>query len=677
MASYFLDAPYEPRGDQPQAITKLVDGVDDGMKYQTLLGATGTGKTFTIANVIAKTGRPALVLAHNKTLAAQLCNELREFFPKNAVEYFISYYDYYQPEAYVPVSDTYIAKTSSINEEIDMLRHSATRSLFERNDVIVVASISCIYGLGIPSEYLKASVKFKVGSTINIRSSLRELVNNQYTRNDLEISRGKFRLKGDVLEVGPAYDDRLVRIELFGDEVENIKYVDPITGEILENLDFINIYPAKHFVTPKDRLKQAIDAIKSELIDQIDFFNDQGKLLEAQRLEQRTKYDLEMLREVGYCNGVENYARHLSGRIAGSPPECLIDYFPDDWLLIIDESHVTCSQLQAMYNGDQSRKKVLIEHGFRLPSAADNRPLKSDEFWKKANQTIFVSATPGTWELQISSDQVIEQVIRPTGVLDPLVEVRPTKGQIDDLLDEIQARVIKNQRVLVTTLTKRMAEDLTDYLSEKSVKVRYLHSEIHSIERIEIIQDLRVGAYDVLVGVNLLREGLDLPEVSLVVILDADKEGFLRAQRSLVQTIGRAARHIEGMALLYADNLTESMAQAIYETERRRKIQKKYNLDHGLTPKPAGKKSNNSILSFLELSRKLQKDSSSDDLLSITENVVDNFKLNNDLDTCLENLPELIDQLESKMKKAATELNFEQAAKLRDQISKLRKKLLR
>ncbi len=574
MNNYKLQAPYQPNGDQPEAIKKLVKGVNNGKEFQTLLGATGTGKTFTIANVIQQTGRPALVLAHNKTLAAQLCNELREFFPKNAVEYFISYYDYYQPEAYVPVSDTYIAKTASINEEIDMLRHSATRSLFERKDVIVVASISCIYGLGIPSEYLKAAVKFEVGKSINLRSSLRSLVENQYTRNDIDITRGRFRIKGDVLEIGPAYEDRLIRIELFGDEVEAIRYVDPTTGEILESLEQVSVYPAKHFVTPKERLESAISAIRSELKTQLDKFTYEGKLLEAQRLEQRTKYDLEMLKEVGYCNGVENYARHLSGREEGSPPECLIDYFPKDWLLVVDESHVTCPQLHAMYNGDQSRKKVLIDHGFRLPSAADNRPLKCEEFWEKSKQTLFISATPGQWELDQCDGEFIEQVIRPTGVLDPIIDVRPSEGQIEDLLSEIRIRSEKNQRVLVTTLTKRMAEDLTDYLSENKVRVRYLHSEIHSIERIEIIQDLRMGEYDVLVGVNLLREGLDLPEVSLVAILDADKEGFLRAERSLIQTIGRAARHVEGVALLYADNFTDSMKRAISETERRRTIQK-------------------------------------------------------------------------------------------------------
>ena len=676
MPEYKLQAPYVPKGDQPAAIKGLVGGVNDGKKFQTLLGATGTGKTFTIANLIAQTGRPALVLAHNKTLAAQLCNELREFFPDNAVEYFISYYDYYQPEAYVPVSDTYIAKTSSINEEIDMLRHSATRSLFERDDVIVVASISCIYGLGIPSEYLKASVKFQVGQSIDLRSCLRSLVSNQYTRNDIEISRGRFRVRGDVLEIGPAYDDRLVRLELFGDEVESISYVDPTTGEILNKLDSINIYPAKHFVTPKDRLESAIKAIKKELKDRLEFLNLEGKLLEAQRLEQRTIYDLEMLKEVGYCNGVENYARHLSGREPGSAPECLIDYFPKDWLLLLDESHVTCPQLRAMYNGDQARKKVLIDHGFRLPSAADNRPLKDIEFWNKAKQTVFISATPGDWELSQSTENIVEQVIRPTGVLDPLVEVRPTHNQVDDLLFEIRKRASKNQRILVTTLTKRMAEDLTDYLSENKIRVRYLHSEIHSIERIEIIQDLRIGEYDVLVGVNLLREGLDLPEVSLVVILDADKEGFLRSQRSLIQTIGRAARHIEGLALLYADKMTDSMAKAISETERRREIQNIYNIEHGITPKPAGKKASNSILSFLEISRRLNQDGSTDDFVDIADKLIDHSSKDSDNGVSLESLPELIEKLESKMKITAKDLDFEKAAILRDRIKKLRHRLV-
>jgi excinuclease ABC subunit B len=508
-------------------------------------------------------------------------------------------------------------------------------------------------------------VKFQVGETLNLRGSLRELVNNQCSRNDLEAGRGRFRVKGDVLEIGPAYEDRLVRIELFGDEVEAIRYVDPTTGEILQSLEAVNIYPAKHFVTPKDRLEVAIDAIRSELRDRLEVLHAQGKLLEAQRLEQRTTYDLEMLKEVGYCNGVENYARHLAGRQAGTPPECLIDYFPDDWLLVVDESHVTCSQLHAMYNGDQARKQVLIDHGFRLPSAADNRPLKAEEFWEKAHQTIFVSATPGQWEMQQSEGHIAQQVIRPTGVLDPIVEVRPTEGQVDDLLAEIRVRAERSERSLITTLTKRMAEDLTDYLAENGVRVRYLHSEIHSIERIEIIQDLRNGAFDALVGVNLLREGLDLPEVSLVAILDADKEGFLRAERSLIQTIGRAARHVSGVALLYGDNLTDSMAKAISETERRRVIQHAYNEEHGITPTPAGKRAGNSILAYLEVSRRLNDDQ----LDQAVELAVHN-------EAPLEALPELITQLEDKMKTAAKNLDFEEAANLRDRIKQLRQKLV-
>ncbi|MGD1952008.1 MAG: excinuclease ABC subunit UvrB, partial [Leptolyngbyaceae cyanobacterium] len=513
MTDFDIQAPFEPKGDQPKAIEGLLSFLEAEGQYHTLLGATGTGKTHTVARVIDKVGRPTLVLAHNKTLAAQLCNELREFFPDNAVEYFISYYDYYQPEAYIPVTDTYIAKTASINEEIDMLRHSATRSLFERRDVIVVASISCIYGLGIPTEYLKASIPLRVGMELNQRQVLRDLASVQYTRNDIDLGRGRFRVKGDVLEIGPAYEDRIIRVEFFGDEIDAIRYVDPVTGATLQSMEALNIYPARHFVTPDDKLESACNGIQEELKNQLEFLEKEGKLLEAQRLEQRTKYDLEMLREVGYCNGVENYSRHLAGRLAGAPPECLLDYFPDDWLLVIDESHVTIPQLRGMYNGDQARKKVLIDHGFRLPSAADNRPLKAEEFWTKVNNCIFVSATPGAWELEISEDRVVEQIIRPTGVLDPEIFVRPTTGQVDDLLGEIQERVQRNERTLVTTLTKRMAEDLTEYFDEHGVRVRYLHSEIHSIERIEIIQDLRNGNFDVLVGVNLLREGLDLPEV--------------------------------------------------------------------------------------------------------------------------------------------------------------------
>ncbi|NER78776.1 MAG: excinuclease ABC subunit UvrB [Leptolyngbya sp. SIO1D8] len=663
MGDFNIKAPFEPKGDQPQAIVGLVQSIQQEHRYQTLLGATGTGKTHTIARVIDQVGKPTLLLAHNKTLAAQLCNELREFFPDNAVEYFISYYDYYQPEAYIPVTDTYIAKTAAINEEIDMLRHSATRSLFERRDVIVVASISCIYGLGIPSEYLKASIPLQVGMEVNQRKVLRDLATIQYNRNDLDLGRGRFRVKGDVLEIGPAYEDRIIRVEFFGDEIDAIRYVDPVTGATLQSLEAINVYPAKHFVTPDEKLEEACQAIQDELRDRLEILEKEGKLLEAQRLEQRTRYDLEMLREVGYCNGVENYARHLAGRPAGSPPECLIDYFPKDWLLVIDESHVTIPQIHGMYNGDRSRKGTLIEHGFRLPSAADNRPLKAEEFWEKATQCVFVSATPGNWELEISEDQVVEQIIRPTGVLDPEIFVRPTDGQVDDLLGEIKERAMRNERVLVTTLTKRMAEDLTEYFDEQGARVRYLHSEIHSIERIELIQDLRDGNFDVLVGVNLLREGLDLPEVSLVAILDADKEGFLRAERSLIQTIGRAARHVQGQAILYADNLTDSMAKAIEETERRRSIQQKYNEEHGITPQPIIRKKSNAILSFLEVSRRL----------SVHE-LDEAYEQKDDL--ALEDIPELISQLEKQMKESAKNLEFEEAAKYRDRIKKLRDRLL-
>ncbi|NDJ16870.1 excinuclease ABC subunit UvrB [Myxacorys almedinensis] len=663
MADFNIQAPFTPMGDQPTAIAALTQSLNAGNRYQTLLGATGTGKTHTIARVIDNVSKPTLLLAHNKTLAAQLCNELREFFPDNAVEYFISYYDYYQPEAYVPVSDTYIEKTASINEEIDMLRHSATRSLFERNDVIVVASISCIYGLGIPSEYLNASIPLRVGEEVNQRQILRDLASVQYSRNDLDLGRGKFRVKGDVLEIGPAYEDRIIRVEFFGDEIDAIRYVDPVTGATLQSMEAVNVYPARHFVTPEDRLQSACDAIELELKQRLVELETNGKLLEAQRLEQRTRYDLEVLREVGFCNGVENYSRHLAGRSAGESPECLIDYFPKDWLLVIDESHVTLPQIRAMYNGDQSRKNVLIEHGFRLPSAADNRPLKAEEFWNKVNQCVFVSATPGNWELEISEDRIAEQVIRPTGVLDPEVFVRPTSGQVDDLLHEIQERVAKHERTLITTLTKRMAEDLTEYFQERGVRVRYLHSEITSIERIEILQDLREGIFDVLVGVNLLREGLDLPEVSLVAILDADKEGFLRAERSLIQTIGRAARHIEGKAILYADNYTDSMAKAIDATERRRVIQMAYNKKHGIVPTPIIKRSSNSILSFLDVSRRLN----AQELDQVYEHASD---------IPLENIPTLITQLEAQMKEAAKKMEFEDAAKYRDKIKHLRDKLL-
>ncbi|MEM7594305.1 MAG: excinuclease ABC subunit UvrB [Cyanobacteria bacterium P01_A01_bin.83] len=663
MSLFNLQAPFEPGGDQPEAIAQLTESLQQGNRFQTLLGATGTGKTFSVANLITNVQKPTLVLAHNKTLAAQLCNELRLFFPDNAVEYFVSYYDYYQPEAYIPVSDTYIEKTASINDEIDMLRHSATRSLFERQDVIVVASISCIYGLGMPAEYLKAAVPLKLGMEVDQRSLLRDLVTVQYSRNDIELERGRFRVKGDVLEIVPAYEDRVIRIEFFGDEIEALRYVDPVTGEILQSMNSVSIYPARHFVTPQERLEAACLNIRQELEARLLELESQDKLLEAQRLEQRCRYDLELLQEVGYCNGVENYSRHLAGKAPGSPPECLVDYFPDDWLLIIDESHVTVPQLRGMYNGDRARKKVLIEHGFRLPSAADNRPLKADEFWQKVNQCVFVSATPAKWELEQSAERVAEQIIRPTGVIDPEILVRPTEGQVDDLYGEIHERIAKGERVLVTTLTKRMSEDLSEYFAERDLKVQYLHSEIKSIERIEILQSLRKGEVDVLIGVNLLREGLDLPEVSLVAILDADKEGFLRSTSSIIQTIGRAARHVQGQAILYADNLTDSMARAIEETERRRNIQVAYNKRHDIIPKPIIKNEENSILAYLDISRRLN-----------AEQLEEVYEKSDELP--LEKIPELIEQLEAKMKDAAKNLEFESAAKYRDRILKLRDKLL-
>ena len=663
MSNFKLIAPFTPTGDQPTAIAQMLDNIESKQRFQTLLGATGTGKTFSIACLIEKLGRPALILAHNKTLAAQLCSELRQFFPENAVEYFISYYDYYQPEAYIPSSDTYIEKTASINEEIDMLRHSATRSLLERKDVIVVASISCIYGLGMPVEYLKAAITFKQGIEYDQSELLKKLVAIQYTRNDIELKRGHFRVKGDILEIVPAHKDIVIRLEFFGDELESIKYLDPVTGIILNQEDKVTIYPARHFVTPTDQIESAIEEITRELDEQVELLEKQGRLLEAQRLSQRTRYDMEMLAQVGFCNGVENYSRHLARRSAGSPPDTLIDYFSQDWLLVIDESHVTVPQLRAMYNGDQSRKKTLIDHGFRLPSAADNRPLKADEFWQKVNQCIFVSATPGDWELEQSGQRVVQQVIRPTGVVDPAIFVRPIEGQIDDLLAEIKLRINLKERVLITTLTKRMAEDLTQYLQERSISVQYLHSTIGAIERIEIIQGLRKGEFDVLVGVNLLREGLDLPEVSLVVILDADKEGFLRSQRSLIQTIGRAARHIRGQAILYADNMTESMKLAIEETDRRRNIQIDYNKLHKVSPKPIITKSGNSILKFLEDSRKLDTQQQTEDVNIQAEEIP------------LDCLPEIIKLLEEQMKLSAKEHEFEKAAQYRDKIKQLRERL--
>ncbi|WP_229637177.1 excinuclease ABC subunit UvrB [Candidatus Atelocyanobacterium thalassae] len=660
---YKLKAPFKPTGDQPKAIEELTLSLQMGNKFQTLLGATGTGKTFSIASVIEKTEKPTLILAHNKTLAAQLCNELRNFFPNNAVEYFISYYDYYQPEAYIPLSDTYIEKSASINDEVDMLRHSATRSLFERQDVIIVASISCIYGLGMPSQYSKASILLQTGIEINQRQLLRDLVNIQYSRNDMELKRGRFRVRGDILEIVPAYEDRVIRIDFFGDEIDGIRYLHPVSGDVLENLENVNIYPARHFVTQKKKLDTSCKAIAEELEQQIINFEKEGKLLESQRINQRTRYDLELLSEVGYCNGVENYSRHLAGRKPGEPPECLIDYLPEDWLLIVDESHVTIPQIRGMYNGDQARKKVLIDHGFRLPSAADNRPLKSDEFWGKVKQCIFVSATPGEWELEKSKGRIIEQVIRPTGILDPQIFVRPTKNQIDDLLGEIQDRVEKKERTLIITLTKSMAEDLTEYFQEREINVRYLHSEIKSIERIEILQDLRDGKFDVLIGVNLLREGLDLPEVSLVAILDSDKEGFLRGEKSLIQIIGRAARHVNGQAILYGDKLTDSMIKAIEETKRRRRVQLLYNNKNNIIPKSIVNERENSILNYLDISRNLDNEQPEKIYAHVEE-------------IPLDKIPKLIKQLESQMEESANQLNFETAAKYRDQIKHLKDKML-
>ncbi len=660
---FTLNAPFKPTGDQPTAIASLVKSLQSGNAFQTLLGATGTGKTYTIACTIAQWQKPTLVLAHNKTLAAQLCNELRQFFPDNAVEYFVSYYDYYQPEAYIPVTDTYIEKSSSINDEIDMLRHSATRSLFERKDVIVVASISCIYGLGMPVEYLKASIPLHLNQEYDPRQLIRDLVNVQYTRNDIDLCRATFRIKGDVLEVVPAYEDRVIRVEFFGDEIEAISLLDPVTGELLRELEHVNIYPARHFVTPQERVEQAIADIEEELEERLIILEKEGKLVEAQRLKQKTKYDLEMLKEVGYCNGVENYSRHLAGRKVGEPPDCLVDYFPEDWLLVVDESHVTVPQIRGMYNGDQARKKVLIDHGFRLPSAADNRPLKADEFWQKVKKCIFVSATPSNWEIEKSSHQIVEQIIRPTGILDPQIFVRPSEGQVDDLLGEVKQKISKKERVLITTLTKRMSEDLTEYLQEKGINVQYLHSEIQSIERIEILQSLRAGDFDVLIGVNLLREGLDLPEVSLVVILDADKEGFLRSEKSLIQTIGRAARHINGQAILYADNFTQSIKKAINETNRRREIQLKYNQENNIIPQSITRKYSNSILEYLDISRRLNKQELEEVYTHLEE-------------ISLDKIPNLIKQFEEQMQKAAKDLEFEKAAEYRDKIKHLRAQLL-
>tara|TARA_B100001750_G_scaffold246155_2_gene267622 strand:+ start:2320 stop:4332 length:2013 start_codon:yes stop_codon:yes gene_type:complete len=654
MSLFELQADYGPTGDQPKAIAELVQGVFDGLKHQTLLGVTGSGKTFTMANVIEKVQKPTLVIAHNKTLAAQLATEFREFFPNNAVEYFVSYYDYYQPEAYVPRTDTYIEKESDINDEIDKLRHSATRSLLTREDVLIVASVSCIYGLGAPEEYQHFVLSLSKGHNHNRTKLIRRLIDQQYERNDMDLSRGKFRVRGDTLEILPAYEDLAIQIQFWGDEIEKIIQIDPMTGEILRERDSVDIYPAKHFVTSKEKLDLAITDIEHELEEQIEWFRSAGKPLEAERIENRTRYDIEMLRESGYCSGVENYSAPLGRRGKGSTPWCLLDYFPDDYLLFVDESHMTIPQLHGMYKGDKSRKTTLVEYGFRLPSALDNRPLQFSEVSEHINQVIYVSATPSTHEYS-SSQQVVEQVIRPTGLLDPTVEIKPTDGQIDDLYTEINKGIQVGQRTLVTTLTKRMAEELSEYLKEMNIKTHYLHSEINTLERSEILRDLRLGIYDVVVGINLLREGLDLPEVGLVAILDADKEGYLRSVPSLIQTIGRAARHSDGRVIMYADRNTDSMNQAIRETYRRRELQEKYNIDNNITPTGIHK-------AVKDISERVR---------TSVQNEIDVF-VNND-NMSKESMVKVIKGLETQMKKAAKSLEFEQAAMLRDEISELRK----
>ncbi|MCS6802638.1 MAG: excinuclease ABC subunit UvrB [Dehalococcoidia bacterium] len=654
MPEFKIVSEFRPTGDQPQAIEKLVEGLQRGYRAQTLLGVTGSGKTFTMASVIERVQRPALVLAHNKTLAAQLYSEFKEFFPNNAVEYFVSYYDYYQPEAYVPRTDTYIEKDASINDEIDKLRNAATRSLLTRRDVIIVASVSCIYGLGAPEEYSQFVERIAVGERRKREKILHRLVDMQYVRNDYNFARGTFRVRGDTLEIFPAYDETVLRIEFWGDEVERIVELDPLTGEILSQRSAIEIFPAKHFVATEDTLKAAIASIEEELAERVAELERQGKLLEAARLRQRTTYDLEMLREAGYCNGIENYARHLARRPPGSTPSCLLDYFPDDFIMFIDESHMTLPQVRGMYHGDRSRKEVLVEYGFRLPSALDNRPLNFEEFNAHINQVIYVSATPSAYELE-TSDQVVEQLIRPTGLLDPTIEVKPTRGQIDDLLSEIRARVQRKERALVTTLTKRMAEDLAEYLQEMGIKTHYLHSEIETLERVEILRDLRLGVYDVVVGINLLREGLDLPEVSLVAILDADKEGYLRSETALIQTIGRAARHVDGHVIMYADTVTGSMQRAIDETYRRRRIQLAYNEQHGITPQGIRK----AIRDLTERVRAVAEERPP-------------YGAANSAQLAKDDLAKLIRELEKQMKEAAKALEFERAALLRDQIAELR-----
>ena len=654
-SKFQLVSKYSPQGDQPKAIETLVNGIRSGKKHQTLLGATGTGKTFTVSNVIEQINRPTLVLAHNKTLAGQLYSEFKEFFPNNAVEYFVSYYDYFQPEAYVPQTDTFIEKDASINDEIDKLRHSATSSLFERDDVIIIASVSCIYGLGSPEEYRELVLSLRVGMEVERNQLLRKLVDIQYDRNDLNFIRGTFRVRGDVVEIFPASrDEHCIRVEFFGDEIDRIREVDALTGEILGEREHVAIYPASHFVTREEKMKVAIENIEKELEERLADLRENGKLLEAQRLEQRTQYDLEMMREMGFCSGIENYSRHLTLRPPGSTPYTLLDYFPKDFLMIVDESHVSIPQVRGMFNGDQARKQVLVDHGFRLPSAMDNRPLKFTEFEEHIDQIIYVSATPGQYELEHAPD-AIEQIIRPTGLLDPIIDVRPIEGQIDDLIAEINDRVEKNERVLVTTLTKKMSEDLTDYLKEIGIKVQYLHSEVKTLERAEIIRDLRLGKYDVLIGINLLREGLDLPEVSLVTILDADKEGFLRSERSLIQTIGRAARNSNGKVIMYADKMTRSMEIAISETKRRRAIQEEYNEKHGVTPTTIVK-SIHEVIRATHAAEEQEEYSVTEQLSKLTK----------------KERKKVMADMEKEMKEAAKALNFERAAELRDILLELK-----
>ncbi|PCF44253.1 excinuclease ABC subunit UvrB [Staphylococcus delphini] len=648
---------FEPQGDQPQAIKALVKGIEEGKRHQTLLGATGTGKTFTMSNVIKEVGKPTLIIAHNKTLAGQLYSEFKTFFPENRVEYFVSYYDYYQPEAYVPSTDTFIEKDASINDEIDQLRHSATSALFERDDVIIIASVSCIYGLGNPDEYRDLVVSIRVGMEMDRSDLLRKLVDVQYTRNDIDFRRGTFRVRGDVVEIFPASREELcIRVEFFGDEVDRISEINYLTGEVLKEREHFALFPASHFVTREEKMKIAIERIEKELEEQLAYLRSENKLLEAQRLEQRTNYDLEMMREMGFTSGIENYSVHLTLRPLGSTPYTLLDYFGDDWLIMIDESHVTLPQIRGMYNGDQARKQVLVEHGFRLPSALDNRPLKFEEFEQKAKQLVYVSATPGPYEIE-HTDEMIEQIIRPTGLLDPKIEVRPTKNQIDDLLSEIQERTEQGERVLITTLTKKMSEDLTTYLKEAGVKVNYLHSEIKTLERIEIIRDLRMGTFDVLIGINLLREGLDIPEVSLVVILDADKEGFLRSERSLIQTMGRAARNDKGHVIMYADRITDSMEVAIDETERRREIQIAYNEKHGIVPKTINKEIHDVISATVETD-----ETNEDQRKEVPKKMTKKER------------EKTIENVEKEMKEAAKALDFERATELRDLLFELKSK---